>query len=206
MTLGARDVVTGTTLAVEVDNGIAVVTLDVPGAPVNTLNRAVVEEFGELLDRVEKDLGIRAMVLMSGKPDGFIAGADIEQFLELRSAREAELMSRAGQMMMNRVEQSRAPFVAAIHGACLGGGLETVLACAYRIGTDHPRTMLAAPEVMLGLIPGAGGTQRLPRRIGLRAALDMILTGKNVRARRARHDPPRQDRPREDGPAAGPAG
>jgi 3-hydroxyacyl-CoA dehydrogenase/enoyl-CoA hydratase/3-hydroxybutyryl-CoA epimerase len=185
MTLGARDVVMGTTLAVEVDNGIAVVTLDVPGAPVNTLNRAVVEEFGELLDRVEKDLGIRAMVLMSGKPDGFIAGADIEQFLELRSAREAELMSRAGQMMMNRVEQSRAPIVAAIHGACLGGGLETVLACAYRIGTDHPRTMLAAPEVMLGLIPGAGGTQRLPRRIGLRAALDMILTGKNVRAKKA---------------------
>ncbi|HEX5409716.1 MAG TPA: fatty acid oxidation complex subunit alpha FadJ [Gemmatimonadaceae bacterium] len=185
MTVGVHEIITGTALSVEVDNGIAIVTLDVPGASVNTLGRAVVEEFSDLFDRVEKDLGIRALVLTSGKPEGFIAGADIEQLVELRSAREAELMSRAGQAMMDRVERLRAPVVAAIHGACLGGGLETVLACAYRIGTDHPRTVLAAPEVMLGLIPGAGGTQRLPRRIGLRAALDMILTGKNVRAKKA---------------------
>src|SRR5205807_3659487 len=73
----------------------------------------------------------------------------------------------------------------AIHGACLGGGLETALACRYRICTDHPRTVLALPEVQLGLIPGMGGTQRLPRRVGLQAALDMILTGRNVRAKRA---------------------
>ncbi|MGH7635155.1 MAG: enoyl-CoA hydratase-related protein, partial [Gemmatimonadaceae bacterium] len=128
MTVGAHEVITGTALSAEVDNGIAIVTLDVPGASVNTLSRAVVEEFSDLFDRVDKDLGIRALVLMSGKPEGFIAGADIEQFLELRSAREAELMSRAGQAMMDRVERLRAPVVAAIHGACLGGGLETVLA------------------------------------------------------------------------------
>ncbi len=75
--------------------------------------------------------------------------------------------------------------VAAIHGACLGGGLEAALACAYRIATDHPKTVLALPEVQLGIFPGAGGTQRLPRTVGLQAALDMILTGKNVRARKA---------------------
>jgi 3-hydroxyacyl-CoA dehydrogenase/enoyl-CoA hydratase/3-hydroxybutyryl-CoA epimerase len=88
-------------------------------------------------------------------------------------------------MLMDRIERSRMPIVAAIHGACLGGGLEAALACAYRIATDHPKTVLALPEVQLGLIPGAGGTQRLPRTVGLRNALDMILTGKNVRAKKA---------------------
>jgi 3-hydroxyacyl-CoA dehydrogenase/enoyl-CoA hydratase/3-hydroxybutyryl-CoA epimerase len=79
----------------------------------------------------------------------------------------------------------RTPVVAAIHGACLGGGLETSLACAWRVATDHPKTVLAVPEVQIGLFPGAGGTQRLPRTVGLQAALDMILTGRNIRARKA---------------------
>ena len=90
-----------------------------------------------------------------------------------------------GQELMDRVEKMRTPVVAAIDGACLGGGLELALACAYRIATENPKTLLALPEVQLGLIPGAGGTHRLPRLVGLRAALDMILTGKNVRARKA---------------------
>jgi 3-hydroxyacyl-CoA dehydrogenase/enoyl-CoA hydratase/3-hydroxybutyryl-CoA epimerase len=124
-------------------------------------------------------------VLISGKPDTFIAGADIEEFLKVRSADDAERLSLDGQSLLDRVEQLRTPVVAAIHGACLGGGLETALACAWRIGTDHPKTVLALPEVMLGLIPGAGGTQRLPRLVGLRNALDMILTGRNVRAKKA---------------------
>jgi 3-hydroxyacyl-CoA dehydrogenase/enoyl-CoA hydratase/3-hydroxybutyryl-CoA epimerase len=90
-----------------------------------------------------------------------------------------------GQQLLARLEALRAPVVAAIHGPCLGGGLETVLACRYRICTDHPKTSLGVPEVQLGLIPGMGGTQRLPRRVGLQAALDMILTGRNIRAKRA---------------------
>ncbi len=171
--------------SMQVEDGIAVLIFDLPGSSVNTLGPAVVEEFAGLLDRIERDASIRAVVLISGKPDIFIAGADIGQFVTLRTARDAELLSRGGQEMMDRLERLRAPVVAAIHGACLGGGLEAVLACTYRIATDHPKTVLAAPEVRLGLIPGAGGTQRLPRVVGLRHALDMILTGKNVRARKA---------------------
>ncbi|MBL8999314.1 MAG: enoyl-CoA hydratase/isomerase family protein, partial [Gemmatimonadetes bacterium] len=87
--------------------------------------------------------------------------------------------------LLERLERARVPLVAAIHGACLGGGLETALACAYRIATDHEKTVLALPEIQLGLIPGAGGTQRLPHVVGLQAALDMILTGRNIRAKKA---------------------
>ncbi|HEX6536210.1 MAG TPA: fatty acid oxidation complex subunit alpha FadJ [Gemmatimonadaceae bacterium] len=172
-------------LAVEMVEGIAVVTFDLPGESVNKFTPAVLEEFGALVDRADRDTSIRAVVLRSGKPDVFIAGADIDQFLTIHSAQDAEAMSRDGQQRMDRLEQCRVPIVAAIHGACLGGGLEAVLACAYRIGTEHPKTVLGAPEVMLGLIPGAGGTQRLPRTVGLRNALDMILTGRNVRAKKA---------------------
>ncbi|MFP5354693.1 MAG: 3-hydroxyacyl-CoA dehydrogenase NAD-binding domain-containing protein, partial [Gemmatimonadota bacterium] len=93
--------------------------------------------------------------------------------------------SRDGHAMLDRLEGLRVPVVAAIHGACMGGGLEAALACAYRVVSDHPKTVLALPEVQLGIFPGAGGTQRLPQTVGLQAALDMILTGKNVRARKA---------------------
>jgi 3-hydroxyacyl-CoA dehydrogenase/enoyl-CoA hydratase/3-hydroxybutyryl-CoA epimerase len=103
----------------------------------------------------------------------------------VRVAADAEALSRQGQAMADRVERCRVPIVAAVHGACLGGGLEVALACAWRVATEHPKTTFALPEVQLGLIPGMGGTQRLPRRIGLQAALDMILTGKTVRARKA---------------------
>jgi 3-hydroxyacyl-CoA dehydrogenase / enoyl-CoA hydratase / 3-hydroxybutyryl-CoA epimerase len=167
------------------EGGVAVATFDLPGESVNKLTRGVVDEFRALMDRVDSDPSIRAVVIISGKPDLFIAGADIDGFLELRTAAEAEALSREGQEMMNRIERLRAPVVYAIHGACLGGGLEGALAAAYRIATDHPRTVLALPEVQLGLIPGAGGTQRLPRRVGLRQSLEMILQGKNVRAKKA---------------------
>lgn len=172
-------------LTLESENGIGIVTIDVPGESVNTLSAAVAEELGALLDRIERDASIRAVLLISGKSEIFIAGADIEQFTTIHAAADGEALSRSGQAMMERIEQLRVPVVAAIHGACLGGGLEVSLACAYRIATDHPGTVLALPEVNLGLIPGAGGTQRLPRTVGLRNALDMILTGKNVRAKKA---------------------
>jgi 3-hydroxyacyl-CoA dehydrogenase/enoyl-CoA hydratase/3-hydroxybutyryl-CoA epimerase len=174
-----------TTMRVDLEDGVAVVTLDVPNAPVNTLTVTVMEEFARLFELLTNDMSIRGAVLISGKPDIFIAGADIEQFLTLKSAAEAEQLSLDGQLLLGKLEKLRVPVVAAIHGACLGGGLETALACAYRVGSDHPKTVLALPEVMLGLIPGAGGTQRLPRTIGLAAALDMILTGKNIRPKKA---------------------
>ena len=167
------------------EGGVAVVTFDLPGETVNKLTRGVIDELRALMDRVDSDSSIRAVVLISGKPELFIAGADIDGFLELRTAAEAEALSREGQEMMNRIERLRAPVVYAIHGACMGGGLEGALAAAYRIATDHPKTVLALPEVQLGLIPGAGGTQRLPRRVGLRQSLEMILQGRNVRAKKA---------------------
>jgi len=167
------------------ENGIAVITFDLPGEPVNKLTAAVRVEIEALLIRLRDDASTRAVVLISGKPDSFIAGADIEEFTALTSQDAAERLSFEGQETVSRVETSHKPIVAAIHGACLGGGLEFALACHYRIATDHPKTQLGLPEVQLGLIPGAGGCQRLPRLIGVRAALDMILTGKSERAGKA---------------------
>jgi 3-hydroxyacyl-CoA dehydrogenase/enoyl-CoA hydratase/3-hydroxybutyryl-CoA epimerase len=172
-------------LSTEVVNGVAVITIDLPGEPVNKFNRAVKDEFVAQFDRLERDLTVRAAVLISGKKDSFIAGADIEEFLELKSAAEAERLSHEGQLLLDSIQAQRTPLVVAIHGACMGGALELALASHYRIATDHPKTILALPEVQIGLIPGAGGTQRLPRLIGIRAALDMILTGRNVRAKKA---------------------
>jgi 3-hydroxyacyl-CoA dehydrogenase / enoyl-CoA hydratase / 3-hydroxybutyryl-CoA epimerase len=169
----------------ERDRDVLVLTIDRPGEAVNTLAPALGDALLEVIADLDRDPGIRACVITSGKPDSFIVGADIEQFLEFRRAQDAERTSQLGQEILNALAAVRVPVVAAIHGACLGGGLELALACRYRICTDHPQTVLAVPEVQLGLIPGMGGTQRLPRLIGLQAALDMILTGKNVRARKA---------------------
>src|SRR5918998_1871004 len=172
-------------LHVHIVDGIGLLTFDLPGEPVNTLSLALAEEFYQALAQLERDEGARGAVLMSGKPDSFIVGADVEQLLSARTAADAESMSRQGQEFLMRLERLRLPVVAAIHGPCLGGGLEVTLACTYRIATDHSKTVLALPEVQLGLIPGAGGTQRLPRLIGLQEALSIILEGRNVRAKRA---------------------
>jgi 3-hydroxyacyl-CoA dehydrogenase / enoyl-CoA hydratase / 3-hydroxybutyryl-CoA epimerase len=165
--------------------GIAVLTFDLPGEPVNKLTTAVRDELEGLLSDLRDDPAARAVVLISGKPDNFIAGADIQEFIALTSQDAAERLSFQGQETVSRVETFHKPILAAIHGACLGGGLELALACHYRIATDHPKTQLGLPEVQLGLIPGAGGCQRLPRLIGARAALDMILAGKSERASKA---------------------
>lgn len=172
-------------LRTEMHDGVLVVSIDQPDDPVNKVDRALGAELERVLELVERDKTIRGMVIASGKKDIFIAGADIEQFLDFRAEVDAENASRFGQRLIGLLEQSRVPVVAAIHGACLGGGLELSLACGYRVCTDHPKTVLALPEVLLGLIPGMGGTQRLPRLVGARNALDMILTGRNVRARKA---------------------
>ncbi len=168
-----------------IESGIAVVSFDLPGEPVNKLNAGVKTELEALLNRLREDPATRAVVLISGKPDTFIAGADIEEFTAIRNQTEAERLSFEGQETVSRLETFHKPIVAAINGACLGGGLEVALACHYRIATDHHKTVLGLPEVQLGLIPGAGGCQRLPRLIGARAALDMILTGKTERASKA---------------------
>src|SRR5215210_8890813 len=167
------------------ENGVAVITFDLPGEPVNKLTAAVRVELEALLIGLRDEPGTRAVVLISGKADNFIAGADIEEFTALTSQDQAARLSFEGQETVSRVETFHKPIVAAIHGACLGGGLELALACHYRIASDHPKTQLGLPEVQLGLIPGAGGCQRLPRLIGARAALDMILAGRSERASKA---------------------
>jgi 3-hydroxyacyl-CoA dehydrogenase/enoyl-CoA hydratase/3-hydroxybutyryl-CoA epimerase len=165
--------------------GVLVLTLDVPGEKLNTISRSMLEELDGLLRSLESRTDVKAVVLRSGKPDSFVAGADIKDFRNVKSALEGEMLARGGQALLGRFAALKVPVVAAIHGACLGGGLETVLCCTYRIASDDPRTGLGVPEVLLGLIPGAGGTQRLPRLIGLAKGLDMILTGRTLRAARA---------------------
>jgi len=169
----------------ELQDGIAVLSLDVPDRPVNVISRAVKDEFNAALERLAVERDVQAVALFSGKPDNFIAGADIEDFLKLSSAAEAERLSAEGQELLSRLAAFPKPVVAGIHGACLGGGLELALACTYRVATDHRKTQLGLPEVQLGILPGAGGCQRLPRLIGARAALDIILAGKVERAQKA---------------------
>ena len=112
-------------LSVSVEDGVAIITFDLPDAPLNIISRSVKNEFIALFQRLESDESIKAAVLISGKPDSFIAGADIEEFLEWKTAAQAESASREGHALLDRLEGLRTPVVAAIHGACLGGGLET---------------------------------------------------------------------------------
>jgi 3-hydroxyacyl-CoA dehydrogenase/enoyl-CoA hydratase/3-hydroxybutyryl-CoA epimerase len=170
---------------VSVEDGVATLLLDVPGEPVNTLSTEVGREFQELLETLARDPAVHAVVLASGKADGFVAGAKIEMLQRVRTTAEGEALSREAQSGFERLERFPKPVVAAIHGACLGGGLEWALACGWRIASDDPKTQLGLPEVQLGLIPGAGGTQRLPRLVGIATALDLVLTGRSVRAKKA---------------------
>lgn len=168
---------TGGRFSLEKVDGVAVVTLDDPDAKVNTISTKMQSEFSDLLDTLEQDSSIKAAVLISGKKDNFIAGADIKELDAIKSAADAEAASKMGQAMCDRLASSKKPIVAAINGSCLGGGLEVAMACTYRIATSNKKTSLGLPEVQLGLLPGAGGTQRLPQLVGIQNALPMILTG-----------------------------
>ena len=124
------------------EGGILIVTIDVPGERVNTLGKGMMQEFESLLREVESRSDVRGVVLRSGKADNFIAGADIKDFTAIRSAMEGESLSRQGQAVLDRLAALRVPTVAAIHGSCMGGGMETVLACTYRIASDHPGAVI----------------------------------------------------------------
>ncbi|MCL4864898.1 MAG: enoyl-CoA hydratase/isomerase family protein, partial [Gemmatimonadales bacterium] len=165
--------------------GIAVLTFDLPGEPVNKFSIATGRLFEAELARLRDDPAVKAVVFTSGKPDTFIAGADIEEFVRLQTAEEATALTRDAQELVNRLADFPKPVVVAIHGACVGLGMELSLACTWRVATDHPKTVLGLPEVQIGILPGATGCQRLPRLIGLRAALDIILAGKSERAAKA---------------------
>lgn len=172
------------TLNVRLDN-VAVVSMDVPGEKMNTLKAEFATQVRAILKQIRENKALRGVVFISAKPDNFIAGADINMIGHCRSAQEAETLARHGQQIMSEINALPIPVIAAIHGACLGGGLEMALACHHRICTDDAKTVLGLPEVQLGLLPGSGGTQRLPRLVGVSTALDMILTGKQLRAKQA---------------------
>jgi len=164
---------------------VAVITLNQPGEKVNTLNEAMMDQFANFLEDLESDASLKGAVLISGKENNFIAGADIEMFKARETAEEIEQLSLDGHTILNRVESSSKPIAVAIHGSCMGGGLELSLACHYRIASGHSKTIMALPEVKLGILPGTGGTQRLPRLIGIQKSLNYMLTGKNIYARQA---------------------
>lgn len=168
------------------DDGIAVITVDVPGERMNVLQAEMVSEAHALLDTLEGQPSLRGVIFTSGKADNFIAGADVHMLAACETAEAAGDLARAGQRLFDRLAGFKVPVVAAIHGTCLGGGLELAMACHGRVATDHPTTRLGLPEVQLGLLPGSGGTQRLPDLVGLPLALDLMLTGRQLRARQAR--------------------
>lgn len=167
-------------------DGVLVVTLDAPNAKVNSLGAEVQAEFEKILQEIETNPSITSAVINSAKPGCFIAGADISMLEKCKTAADATKISHDGQVLFDRLEKSSKPVVAAINGVCLGGGLELALACHYRIATKDKKTALGLPEVMLGLLPGAGGTQRLPKLTSVPTALDLELTGKTVKADKAK--------------------
>jgi len=174
----------------DLDNGIATVLLDRAGEPVNTIGPAIFDDFAAVVDRLESDPEIKAVVFGSAKASTFLAGADIRFFETLTDADEASDVIRELHALFARIEDLHTvhakPVVMAIHGACLGGGLEFALTGSMRIATDGDATQLGQPEVQLGVLPAGGGTQRLPKLVGIAAALDMILTGRPAHPHRAR--------------------
>jgi 3-hydroxyacyl-CoA dehydrogenase/enoyl-CoA hydratase/3-hydroxybutyryl-CoA epimerase len=173
-------------LSVEIDaQGVAVITYDVPGASMNTLRKDFVDAFSAVFDEIASNDAIRAAVLISGKKDSFIAGADIDMLSEIDDADAAEEMCRKGHEAIAKLAQSSKPVVAAIHGAALGGGFEVALACQGRVLSQSRKTVLGLPEVKLGLLPGLNGLQRLAGLTSVQVALDYGLTGKNMRPKTA---------------------
>ena len=168
----------------ELDGAVAVVTIDHP--PVNALSAPLLEELEAEIDRLDADDAVRAIVLVGAGERAFVAGADISEFPSLREA-AAEAQERGSargiQKLGHRMDAARTPFVAAIHGFCLGGGLELALCCDVRVASDDAQ--LGQPEIKLGLIPGGGGTQRLPRLVGIGRAMLLNLTGDFVDAKTA---------------------
>ncbi|MEZ4773198.1 MAG: 3-hydroxyacyl-CoA dehydrogenase NAD-binding domain-containing protein [Bacteroidia bacterium] len=165
-------------LTVELQDNIAIIWLDQQDSPLNKISPELVLSFAKVVDEIEHNAEIKGAVLISRKKD-FIAGADIEQFLRMGPGEAAE-SGMIGHGILNRLAASKKNYIAAIHGACMGAGLEIALACHGRIAVEEKSTVFSLPEVKLGLLPGGGGTQRLPRLIGIRQALEIMLTGKNV--------------------------
>ncbi|MBN9345151.1 MAG: enoyl-CoA hydratase/isomerase family protein [Devosia sp.] len=169
--------------------GIGWLTIDTPNAPVNTLSRLAINELGAALQRVEDLVAsgeLIGLVIQSGKDSGFIAGADVSEFDSMSDPAVLPEALKRTHTAMDRIEKMKAPVIAAIHGFCLGGGLELALACHYRIAVNDDKTRVGFPEVNLGIFPGFGGTGRSIRQAGPVPAMQAMLTGRMIKAGAAR--------------------
>ena len=170
-----------TNLEFSVDkSGVANIVFDLPGEKVNKLSGEVLLELKKALNVIDGNKGIRILLISSKKKNIFIAGADISEIKSINGFDDAKAKVSLGQEIISKIANLKIPTIAVINGACLGGGLELALACSYRVGVINPKTVLGLPEVNLGIIPGFGGTQRLPKLIGLEQSLKMILAGKAI--------------------------
>jgi 3-hydroxyacyl-CoA dehydrogenase/enoyl-CoA hydratase/3-hydroxybutyryl-CoA epimerase len=174
-------------LRLEIKGDSAVLVIDVAGRPVNVFSPEVLKDLEAALDHAAGKPSLKLMGIRSGKDSGFMAGADLHEFTTIQTGEQASALSELGQRAFTKLADLPMPTVALIQGPCLGGGLEFALACDYRLVVDHPKTRLELPEIKLGLIPGWGGTQRLPRVVGLESALHMIVAARGLDAKAALH-------------------
>ena len=168
-----------------IEDTIGVLTFDLPNEKLNKFSTPVREELIKILDELSQKRELKCLLIRSTKKGNFIAGADIKEIVDLYDQDVAYSESRKGQIMFNRIAELPYPTIAVINGTCMGGGTELSLACSYRLASDNPETKIALPEINIGLFPAWGGTQRLPRLIGLQRSLDVILTGRNLNGERA---------------------
>ncbi len=166
-------------------DGILTLTMDMPGRSMNVLNRQLTEPFDAAMQRIQTDEAVKGVIVTSGK-SSFLAGADIDGIFKITDPQEAYDASREFQKFTRGLETCGKPVVAALNGTALGGGLELALACHYRVALNNPKAKFGLPEVKLGLLPGGGGTQRLPRLIGIQNSLPLMLEGKELRVEQAK--------------------
>lgn len=171
-------------IKVNTSGEVAIVEFDLIGEKVNKFSTPVMMRLQEVLGELKKS-SAKAVIFKSAKPKIFIAGADIDEIKGMKTQEQFESAVRGGQEIFNMLEDLPMPTIAAVNGACLGGGCEFIMACDYRIASEDSSTKIGLPEIQLGILPGFGGTQRMPRIIGLQAALDIILAGKSVNAKKA---------------------
>src|SRR5438477_13022957 len=171
---------------IERQDDLAILWFDLPGEKVNKFSSWVTQEFATIVDEMERSNDIARIIVASGKPTIFIAGADVSEFTKATTPEQAKEYTRFGQQALHRFSKLPQVKVAAINGACLGGGCELALSCDWRVMSDDPKAKIGLPEVNLGIFPAWGGTTKLPRLVGLPAALDIVLNGKQLDGRRAK--------------------
>ena len=164
-------------------NGVANLIFDLQNEKVNKLSSLAMTDLERAISVIDGNKAIRVLVITSAKANNFIAGADINEIKSINNREDALQKVKRGQDILNKIANLKIPSIAVINGSCLGGGLELALACSYRVAIINKKTILGLPEVNLGIIPGFGGTQRLPKLIGLKNSLNLILSGKSIDAK-----------------------